>query len=224
VTECTEVVNIKTFGSETTKTKTVDVVTVSIHPKKGSPINILFSTVPLICEPLCCQPVAYTKQQYRHLSNLDLADFSRVGEKLQIDALIGSDHYWQLVTGRVVHGEIGPTAIHTQLEWVLSGPVGSTSDNHLNTYELASHLLHITHSSDSSNSLDDSFKAFWELESLGITQDEPSVYEQFKKNIEFKEDHYEVIGNLHSRSYLVTLPLRRNALKDYCTNSVTIQM
>ena len=47
------------------------------------------STVPLICEPLRCQTVAYTKQQYRYLSNLDLADLSPVGEELQIDALIG---------------------------------------------------------------------------------------------------------------------------------------
>ena len=47
------------------------------------------------------------------------------------------------------------------------------------------------HSLDSSNSLGDSLKALWELESLGITQNEPSVYEQFK-NIEFKEGCYEV--------------------------------
>ena len=116
-----------------------------------------------------------------HLSNLDLADFSQVGEELQIDALIASDKYWQLVTGRVVHGKSEPTAIHMLLGWVLSGPVGSTSDNHPNTYELASHLLHITHSSDSSNSLDNSLKAFWKLESLGITQDEPSVYDNSRR-------------------------------------------
>ena len=191
-TECTEVVNIKTFGSETTKTQTVDVVTASIHTKEGNQMNILFSTVPLIREPLSCQPVAYTKQQYRHLSGLDLADYSRVGDELQIDALIGSDHYWQLVTGTVLHGESGPTAIHTQLGWILSGPVGSTSDNHPSASLPTRHSLHITHSSDSSNSLDKSLKAFWELESLGIKQDEPSVYEEFTKNIEFKNGRYEV--------------------------------
>ena len=119
-TECSEVVNIKTFGSETTKTQTVDVVTASIHLKEGTEISISFSTVPLICEPLSCQPVAYSKRQYRHLSGLDLADYSRVGEELQIDALIGLDHYWRLVTGRVVHGESGPTAIYTQLGLYLS--------------------------------------------------------------------------------------------------------
>ena len=189
--EGTEVVNIKTFGSETTKLQSVDSVTATIHSKEGNQINVLFSTVPLICEPLSCQPVAYTRQQYRHLSELDLADSSSVGDELHIDALIGSDHYWQLVTGRVVRGDSGPTAIHTHLGWVLSGPVGGTSDNnHSNLH--SSHSLHILHSSDSSSSLDSSLKAFWELESLGIKQDEPSVYEEFKKNIEFKNGRYEV--------------------------------
>jgi len=32
-TECTEVVSIKTFGSETTRAQTVDVVTASMHIK-----------------------------------------------------------------------------------------------------------------------------------------------------------------------------------------------
>ena len=132
-----------------------------------------------------------TRQQYRHLSELDLADSSSVEDELHIDALIGSDHYWQLVTGRVVRGDSRPTAIHTHLGWVLSGPVGGTSDNnHSNLH--SSHSLHILHSSDSSSSLDSSLKAFWELESLGIKQDEPSVYEEFKKNIEFKNGRYEV--------------------------------
>ena len=108
-------------------------VTVAVSPKKGSSIPMMFSTVPFICEPLSYQPVAYTKQCYNHLANLELADSSRVGEELQIDALIGSDHYWQLVTGQIIQGDSGPTAIHTRLGWVLSGPVccGTTELNNL---------------------------------------------------------------------------------------------
>ena len=46
--ECKEVMNIKTFGSETSRIQTVDVITALIRPKEGNKINILFSTVPLI--------------------------------------------------------------------------------------------------------------------------------------------------------------------------------
>ena len=42
--------------------------------------------------------------------------------------LVGSDLYWRLVTGRVVHGENGPAAIETVFGWVLSGPVDSTPE------------------------------------------------------------------------------------------------
>ena len=33
---------------------------------------------------------------------------------------------------------------------------------------------------------------FWELESLGITQNEPSIHEVFKKSIQFKNGRYKV--------------------------------
>ena len=55
--------------------------------------------------------------------DLDLADSSRVGDELEVDALIGSNNYWQLVTGQVIQGQSGPTAINTYLGWVLSDPV-----------------------------------------------------------------------------------------------------
>ena len=95
-------------------------VKVFVPLRSGITTQLMLSTVLLICEPLSCQPIAYTKEKYKHLADLDLADFSRVSDELQIDALIGSDHNWQLVTGQVIHGQSGPTAIDTHLEWVLS--------------------------------------------------------------------------------------------------------
>lgn len=79
----------------------------------------MFSVVPLICEPLSCQPIAYTRAKYSHIADLDLADLSHVGDELQIDALVGSDCYWQIVTGKVIQRENSPIAIHTHLGWVL---------------------------------------------------------------------------------------------------------
>ena len=113
---------IKTFGSEAIMMQTVEVVRLAVPLKIRTTIQLLFSTVLLICEPFTCQPIAYTKEKYDHLADLDLADFSRVGNDLEVDAMIDSDHYWQLVTGQVIHGQSGPTAINTNLGWVLSGP------------------------------------------------------------------------------------------------------
>ena len=182
-----EQVQIKTFGSDTTTMQTVEMVRVGIPLKNGTTVKLMLSTVPLICKPLSCQPIAYTKEKYRHLSDLNLADFSRVGDDLQVDALIGSDHYWQLVTGQVIRGQSGPTAIDTHLGWVLSGPV--CSDTNL-------HNLNPTHSllvqTSDVQSMDQLLKNFWELESLGIQSVEPSVYDTFKQFIKFDDGRYEV--------------------------------
>jgi len=100
-----EQVQIKTFGSDVTTRHAVEMVKVGILLRSGNTIHLMLTTVPLICEPLSCQPIAYTKEKYKQLVDLDLADFSRVGDELQIHVLIGSDHYWQLVTGQVIHGQ-----------------------------------------------------------------------------------------------------------------------
>ena len=47
------------------------------------------------------------------ISGLKLADSANDGEKFDLDILIGSNYYWQLVTGHVIHGNDGPTAMHT---------------------------------------------------------------------------------------------------------------
>ena len=73
--EGVEQVQIKIFGSESTTLQTVEMTKIAISLKTGGPIHVMFSTIPLICEPLSCQPIAYTKEKYGHLANLDLADF-----------------------------------------------------------------------------------------------------------------------------------------------------
>jgi len=181
--EHTERVQIKTFGSDNVTLKTVEVVKLAISLKTGNTIQLMFFTVPMICEPLSCQPIAYTEEKYNHLSDLDLADSSRVGDKLEVDALIGSDNYWQLVTGQIIHGKSGPTAINTHLGWVLSVPV--SSDANLSNLNFNYSLL-IQSSDVSSQSLDSVLKSFWELESLGIKPVESSVYDTFEKSVTFR--------------------------------------
>ena len=57
------------------------------------------------------------------MSGLDLADSSDGKDCLEVGILIGVDQYWKIVTGKVVKGIAGPTAIETAFGWVLSGPV-----------------------------------------------------------------------------------------------------
>jgi len=56
-----------------------------------------------------------------HLAGLTLAD--HCDGKADIYILVGADQYWYLVTGGLIRGDSGPTAMHAKLGWVLSGPV-----------------------------------------------------------------------------------------------------
>ena len=92
--------------------------------------------------------------------------------------LIGSDSYWSLVTGQVIRGDSGPTAIHTKVGWILSGPA-----NHLevavNLALASTHTLKIDVHPSMETALDDCLKRFWDLESVGVVKEETSVYERF---------------------------------------------
>ena len=79
--------------------------------------------MPLICQPLQGQSVEQVVNDNVCFSGLRLADYCAKSETLKVDMLVGSDYYWNLVTGHTIRGTQGPTAIHTKLGWVLSGPV-----------------------------------------------------------------------------------------------------
>ena len=61
--ENSEQMQIKAFGSEATMMQTVEEVRRAVPLKTGTTIQLMFSTVLLICEPLSCQPITYTKEK-----------------------------------------------------------------------------------------------------------------------------------------------------------------
>ena len=70
----------------------------------------------------CCviKRIKYTKENFEHIKDLDLAD-TREGE-LDVDLLIGSDFYWSIFSGTVLRGDwCGPVALESKVGWILSG-------------------------------------------------------------------------------------------------------
>ena len=125
--ECQETVLIKTFGSQDEKLQTCDAVCFGVKLPYGKDMKMSAYSVPLICEPLTGQTVTLARKMYKHLDGIHLADYSTGAEPGEVDILIGSDQYWQIVTGEVRRGESGPTALRTKLGWVLSGPIESST-------------------------------------------------------------------------------------------------
>ena len=120
---------IRTFGSVAEERRTCDVVRLAMRTIDGGELNLEFLTVPLICEPLTGQPLSLAVTQFPYLKDLELADVDCHGENLEVNVLIGSDHYWKVVSGNVVRGKGGPTAIETRFGWVLSGPIDGLACN-----------------------------------------------------------------------------------------------
>ena len=125
---------------------------------------------------------------------LDLADSADINSRLpvHVDILVGCDYYWELVTGGICRGLKGPTAIHTKLGWVLSGPIQSTESVVQSTAcVVTTHLLQADSRPVGSVQLSEQLRSFWELESLGIHEDK-TLYGEFVKHVSFQDGRYEV--------------------------------
>lgn len=146
--------------------------------------------VPFIRDPLTSQPIDLSRDHYKHLQGMDLADTAEITDSLEIDLLIGSDVYWSFVTGKVIRGIAGPLAIEMKVGWVLSGPV-SLPHTSVNLAVTATHSLRID-APTTEETLDASLNRFWDLESLGILKEEKSVYDTFIQQISFNGERYEV--------------------------------
>ena len=82
---------------------------------------------------------------------MELAGAPIDDHSLQVDILIGSDHYWKL---GLKQGKDGPVATDTILGWVFSGPVAIAGQ----ADEMHSLVVH-TYST---------VYFFWDLESFGV--------------------------------------------------------
>jgi len=118
---------IKTFGSETGQLQSGDLVQLCMQGMTSETcLYVNAYSVPIICSPLRNQALNFTAHTYQHLSGLLLADSISADENentVEVDVLIGADYYWHFLTDAIKRGESGPTALQTNVGWVLPGPV-----------------------------------------------------------------------------------------------------
>ena len=188
--------SIVTFGSSKGNTKVCPIVNVGMCLRGYPSMSLFLHVIPTICEPLVGKPISMYVRQHPHLLGQELADFSSTALNMPIDILIGSDYYWQLVTGSICRGTSGPVAVHTKLGWVLSGP--SFLDEHgrcsmnLSVTQSVTHVLYSETHSVEQSTLDDQLRSFWELEALGIQEEERTLFDEFASYVKFEKGRYKV--------------------------------
>ena len=182
---------IKTFGSREEEEHHCDVVRLAVETVNRQVLQLELFVVPLICEPLSNQPIEFCKLEFQHLAHLQLAD-SCDGSDMTIDILIRSDHYWEIATSEIVRGKKGPTAINTKLGWVLSGPTDMTTQDSSSVNVVTSHTLRVDTHLPIEEGLDSTLRRFWDLESIGIRNDDTTVLGDFSKRIAIDGGRYQV--------------------------------
>ena len=200
---------VKTFGNESPKLMSCDLVQVSITATDGLELYVNAFSVPVICSPISNQAVELAVKQYPHLSGSNLADNSSPSNDVNIDILIGADFYWNFVSNESRRGEQpGPVALLTRLGWVLSGPIDNYCEEIRSTTNFAAtHVLRVdaTTVQDVQNTnMTEQLKKFWDLESIGIRGDESSVYDKFVEEVRFNGERYE--AKLPFKEHHPTIP------------------
>ena len=84
---------------------------------------------------------------------------------MKVDMLIGSDIYWDLVTGETIRGQSGPVAVNTRLGWVLSGPAEPDGQQDPTVSLMTTHTLQVSALEDKDTVV--LLQSFWELDSFG---------------------------------------------------------
>ena len=118
-----------------------------------------------------------------------------------VDILIGADLYWRFVSGEIKKcNNTGLLAIKSNFGWLLNGSIHFSENSSVNI-NLAQDVTVMKISSHVSETvqLSEDMHRFWDLDILGIKEQETNVGEKFGESIKFENGRY-----------CVDLPLKEN--------------
>ena len=135
---------IKTFGINDCCVQDIEVAQLKVKSSRGNgDIYLELLVVPEICSPLSSQLPKFVKLNYPHLRSLYLSDFVNCENGMNIDILIGTNFYYQFMTGKIIRGPTihDPVALESVIGWILSGPYGRVSSQNAANNLVATHVM-----------------------------------------------------------------------------------
>ena len=160
--------SLYTFGDACFSKKECDLVQLTLQGRNGQDIKIAALSFGNICSPL---PGTINLESYPSFLELDLADYNTASNSNDdIDVLIGSDCYWDVITGHVIRESNGLAAVSSKFGWLVSGPVQNTKnvDNHVTSNLILQRPSYSILNDEQPSNLTDSLARFWDSESIGI--------------------------------------------------------
>lgn len=176
VLESQHSITVTMFGSNKEQSHNCALVKLSITLGNGSQKQLTLLTAPMICEPLTSQLVTLCQDAFKHIVDLTLADPVNDHSQLDVDILIGSDQYWELATSKTRRGaEDQSPLMHCLAGYYLDKPPPKGTTQHSNVTMCTTHVLKTAAAPahGEQRNLDNLLQRFWDLESLGITREDP---------------------------------------------------
>ena len=185
---------INAFGATKSKLISVEEYNFCLRGKQGDGHYLKGFSVPVICAPLNNCRIDFGKMT---IEGVNLRNFLPEDEEIdgEIDVLIGADFYWSLISEEIIRLEENLVLIRSKLGYMLSGPmnVESSHVNCVHVMKVSSALNEQFSGKDfSAEKLDQQVERFWDLDAIGILNDEKSVYELNSEKIEFIDERYQV--------------------------------
>ena len=104
--------------------------------------------------------------------------------------MIGSDYYWHVVIGDIIHGDSGPVALNSHFGWLISGPTKSLSENYIVSTLIIDGDESVSAMEYSDNQLAQDLSRFWNTETIGIVDIKQQSIEQFPPELVFDWEGY----------------------------------
>ncbi|KRX99469.1 hypothetical protein T4E_2821 [Trichinella pseudospiralis] len=143
--------------------------------------------IPRICGKIPHSMSYSLSNKDKDAAQTEVGQQSKPQRPLTIDVLIGVDHYYDFVTGRMKRNATGSIALETLLGWITCGkPHSSPSE------EARVLLTKVEEPTDAA------LRKFWEIEAMGITPEEDvapedtRLMERFEKSLSFNGERYQV--------------------------------
>ena len=187
-----KLISVKTFGENNTQTIRANEYKCCIKGKYGENLYVDVLGVPKICSNISGQRIDIAMNEFDFTED-EVNNFNLIGDDYdsEISLLIGSDYYWNIVNGEIRRCNVeGLVAISSKIGWIFSGPVGLNEPSLITAANVTTHVMKVAVSIK--DDLDTKVERFWKLDSLGINENESSVYDKFVDKIKFKNDRYEV--------------------------------
>ena len=204
-----EMVSVLTFGAKNPYDVDTYVVNFNVMTKDNSPLPLHANVVNKIIGPIQRGPLQSADLEFLvSISSEKMADtVPETSEPVNIDLLIGSDYFWNILGTEKVTLPSGLYLVSSKIGYILTGRY--SHPGHMGCHQNVSTCFVMTQvnhtvsevslfsSSDSSITKSPSIEDLWRLETIGITDlpdltDDDVALEQFNNSICFENGRYYV--------------------------------